>query len=91
MSKEQDKTWRDKKGKPITFLDCKHAVHQAISVMEKEVVSSSVMKKSDSMYFTYKRHIDVLEVVREKFDMLHKATKKAQRKTVKKRGTSKVH
>ncbi len=53
--------------------------------MEKEVASSSTMKKSDAMYFTYKRYIDILEVVREKFDMLHKQTKKAEQKTVKKR------
>ena len=91
MSKEQDKIWRDKKGNPITFKDCKDAVHQAISAMEKEIASSSTMKKSDSMYFTYKHQIEVLEVVREKFDMLHKVSKKAQRKTVRKRGTSKVH
>ena len=91
MSKEQDKIWRDKKGRPITFKDCRDAVHNAISVMEKELATSSVMQKSDAMYFTYKRQIEVLEVVREKFDMLHKVSKKAQRKTVKKRGTSKVH
>lgn len=85
MSKEQDQIWRDKKGVPITFEDCKDAVHAAISVMEKEVASSAVMKKSDAVYFTHKRHIEVLEVVRDKFDMLHKKTKKIQRKTVKKR------
>jgi len=91
MSKESQKPWLDKKGNPITFLDCKHAVHQGISAMEKEIASSSTMKKSDSMYFTYKHQIEVLEVIREKFDMLHKVTKKAQKKTVRKRGTSKVH
>lgn len=85
MSNNANAPWLDKKGQPITFKDCKDAVHQAISVMEKEIASSGVMKKSDAMYFTYKRHIAVLEVVREKFDMLHKKTKKIQRKTVKKR------
>jgi len=85
MSKDPNAPWVDKKGQPITFKDCKDAIHQAISAMEKEVVASGVMKKSDAMYFTYKRHIAVLEVVREKFDMLNKQTKKVQRKTVKKR------
>ncbi len=85
MSKEQDGAWKDKKGRIITFKDCRDAVHHAISTMEKEVASSSTMKKSDAMYFTYKRYIDILEVVREKFDMLHKQTKKAEQKTVKKR------
>ena len=91
MSKEQDKVWRDKKGRPITFKDCKDAVHNAISVMEKELRTNPVMQKNDSMFFTYQRQIGVLEVVREKFDMLHKATKKVQKKTVRKRETSKVH
>jgi len=85
MSKDPNAPWVDKHGKLISFGDCKDAVHAAISVMEKETATSSVMKKSDAMYFTYRRHIDVLEVVRDKFDMLHKQTKKVQRKTVKKR------
>ena len=85
MSKEQQKPWVDKRGRVITFKDCKDAVHQAISCMTKVLAESGVFKASQSMSISYQRDIDVLEVVREKFDMLHKQTKKVQRKTVKKR------
>lgn len=85
MSSERDKPWVDKKGQTITFKDCKDAVHQAISCMTKEFASNKVLKDSQAMSIAYQRNIDVLEVVREKFDMLDKHTKKVQRKTVKKR------
>lgn len=85
MSKEQEKPWIDSKGQPISFKDCKDAAHHAISVMEKELRTSGTMQKSDSMYFFYQRQIRVMEVMREKFDMLHKHAQKVQRKTVKKR------
>lgn len=85
MSNEKNKPWRDKKGGIITFKDCKDAVHQAISCMNKVLAEDGPIKKSQSLSISYQRDIDVLEVVREKFDMLHKATQKVQRKTVKKR------
>lgn len=85
MSKEQQKPWVDKKGRIVTFKDCRDAVHNAISTMTKEWKTNPAMKKSDALYFTYERYIDILEVVRDKFDMLHKQTKKVQQKTVKKR------
>ena len=85
MSKEQDKVWRDKKGRPITFKDCKDAVHEAISSMSKTLAEDGPIRNSQNLSIAYQHHIDVLEVVREKFDMLHKATKKAQKKTVRQR------
>lgn len=91
MSKEQDKIWRDKKGRPITFADCKDAVHTAISCMTKALVTNPVIQESQKLSISYERQIGVLEVVRDKFDMLAKQAKKVQRKTIKKRGTSKTH
>lgn len=85
MSNEANKPWVDKKGRPITFKDCKDAVHNAISAMTKEFATNKVIQDSQVMSISYERDIGVLEVIREKFDMLHKQTKKVQRKTVKKR------
>ncbi len=85
MSKNANAPWVDKKGRIVTFKDCKDSVHAAISTMTKEWKTNPAMKVSDSMYFTYERYIDILEVIREKFDTLDKKTKKVERKTVKKR------
>ena len=86
MSKENPNApWIDKKGRPITWNDCKNAVHHAISTMLKEWKTNPAMKTSDSLHFTYERYIGILEVMREKFDLLDKQTKKVERKTVKKR------
>lgn len=86
MSKEnQNKPWVDKKGRIISFKDCKDACHNAISVMTKELATNKVIRESQKLSIAYERDICVLEVCRDKFDMLHKHTKKVQRKTVKKR------
>ena len=83
--KDPNAPWVDKNGKPITFGDCKSAVHEAISSMSKTLAEDGPIRNSQSLSITYQRHVDVLEVVREKFDLLDKQTKKVERKTVKKR------
>lgn len=85
MSKNPNAPWVDKKGKVVTFNDCKIAVHEAISSMSKTLAEDGPIKNSQNLSIAYQRHVDVLEVVREKFDLLDKQTKKVQRKTVKKR------
>jgi hypothetical protein len=82
MATEREKPRVDKKGQIVTFKDCKNAVHEAISSMSKTLAEDGPIKNSQTLSIVYQRHIDVLEVVREKFDMLHKVSKKAQRKTV---------
>lgn len=85
MTNESQRPWVDKKGRPISFKDCKDAVHQAISCMTKALAEGGAIKSSQSMSISFQRDIDVLEVVREKFDLLHKHSQKVQKKTVKKR------
>ena len=85
MSNERNKPWLTKKGEPVTFNDCKNAVHSAISCMTKELKTNKVIYDSQSLAIKYDHQIRVLEVIKEKFDLLDKQTKKVQRKTVKKR------
>jgi len=88
MSNEKEKPWVDKKGIPVSFKDCKNACHHAISVMLKEFKTNPVLHKSDKIgpeYLYYERQINVMEVMKEKFEMLHRHAQKAQRTTVKKR------
>lgn len=85
MSKDANAPWVDKKGKLVTFEDCRDACRTAVSIMEKELKTNPVIRDSQNLSINYDRDICVMEVVRDKFDMMHKQTKKVERKTVKKR------
>jgi len=88
MSDEKNKPWVDKKGMPVSFKDCSDACHHAISVMLKEFKTNPVLSESDKLgvkYLYYERQINVMEVMKEKFEMMHRHAQKVQRKTVKKR------
>ena len=65
--KDKSEKWKSKDGFNISIGDCIDSLQSAISVLTKEVTFNNQIKDNPVMKKRYKRKIEVLEMIRNKY------------------------
>lgn len=83
--RDKSEKWKSKDGFNISIGDCIDSLQSAISVLTKEITFNNQIKDNPVMKKRYKRKIEVLEMIRNKYKSAELMLRQPKQTTVKKR------
>ena len=83
--KDKSVKWKDKDGFTISIQDCIDSLFRAISVISKEIAYNNQIKDNPRMKKEYKKSIEILTLIKDKYKMAGLMARQVKQTTVKKR------
>lgn len=83
--KDKSEKWKTQDGFAISIQDCIDSLFRAISVISKEIAYNNQIKDNPRMKKEYKKSIEILTVIKDKYQMAGLMAQQVKQVPVKKR------
>ena len=83
--KDKSEKWKTQEGFTISIQDCIDALFRATSVLSKEVAYNKQIKDNPRMKKEYKKDIEILTLIKDKYKMAGLMAQQVKQVPVKKR------